>query len=136
MASIEFNREFIARVAVYAEVWQCDDDRQRRYRAQLCPYMINISGGDVGLLPPGQVVVVGSKGYEVYSELDELDPSRRGLAARTPEYRRLWAARPYFHSFDTARSVLVDWILNNRPDIVDVCASETRRAIAWRAASR
>lgn len=132
MLDQSFIDEIEARIAGFIVVEQHDD---RRWSAALLPDAICLTGGDVGPLPPGQIVQIGD-GYIVYNELMLLPSERRSSAARTGEFKQKWAARPFFRSREAAMRMMIGWIRKNRQDIVDECYSETLAAINWRVRQR
>jgi hypothetical protein len=131
MMNSDFAEDVEARLASFVNVELCADGR---WKAELFPYAVCLGGGDVGALPPGQIVdgSVLTSGYVVYCELDLIDEEHRGQAAQRPEFLGQWAARPRFLSHETAMNKMLWWIRENRPDLVRECEAEARAGVAYR----
>lgn len=127
MSITQGHEEVQDRLFTFAEI--TFDPKQRKWSAFINPYMLQ--GFAREPLPPGQIIHLNPSTTEL--EVENLLDAFAGGERAHFEGEDMWAARPYFHSWEAAQRKIMWWLNENRPDLVDACINETRRAIAYRA---
>lgn len=132
MSITQGHEEVQARLFTFAEI--AFDQKKRKWSAFINPYMLQ--GFAQEPLPPGQIIHLNPSTVELEVENEGLlDAFAKGERAHF-EGEDMWAARPYFHSWEAAQRKIMWWLNEKRSDLVDACIDETRQAIAYRARTK
>lgn len=122
VSAIEFAKEVEARIFSFVSIEH--DKKSDKWSVGL--FLPMSSQFDASLpagaaaYPPGQLIDMHEPSA-LLSEDDEAGYDR-------------WAGAPWFNSHESAAAKIIEWIKENRRDIVKACEDETRQAIAYRRA--